>query len=145
MRGEFIDVGGARLYYWATGTRGGGEPIVLLHGFPTSSHLWARMAGCLPEGHRVLVVDLLGFGRSDRPRGRPLGVRAHAERVIELLEQETGHKALLDPKPMQIGDVPETFADISAIERDHGFAPKTSIDEGVPRFVAWYRDYHGLK
>ena len=66
-------------------------------------------------------------------------------RVIELLEQETGHKALLDPKPMQIGDVPETFADISAIERDHGFAPRTSIDEGVPRFVAWYRDYHGLK
>jgi len=66
-------------------------------------------------------------------------------RVIELLERETGHKALLDPKPMQIGDVPETFADISAIERDHGFAPRTSIDEGVPRFVAWYRDYHGLK
>ena len=86
MRGEFIDVGGARLYYWATGSRGGGEPIVLLHGFPSSSHLWARMTGCLPDGHRVIVVDLLGFGRSDRPRGRPLGVRAHAERVIELLD-----------------------------------------------------------
>jgi len=65
-------------------------------------------------------------------------------RVIELLEQETGKKALLDPKPMQPGDVPETFADISAIERDHGFAPATSIDEGVPRFVAWYREYHRL-
>jgi UDP-glucuronate 4-epimerase len=45
---------------------------------------------------------------------------------------------------MQIGDVPETFADISAIERDHGFHPSTSIDEGVPRFVKWYRDYHRL-
>jgi UDP-glucuronate 4-epimerase len=66
-------------------------------------------------------------------------------RVVELLEQETGRKALLDPKPMQIGDVRETFADISAIERDHGFEPVTSIDEGVPRFVAWYRDYHRLK
>lgn len=65
-------------------------------------------------------------------------------RVIELLEQETGRKALLDPMPMQIGDVRETFADISAIERDHGFVPRTTIDEGVPRFVAWYRDYHGL-
>jgi UDP-glucuronate 4-epimerase len=65
-------------------------------------------------------------------------------RVIELLEQETGKKALLDPKPMQPGDVPETFADISAIERDHGFAPATSIDEGVPKFVAWYREYHQL-
>jgi UDP-glucuronate 4-epimerase len=66
-------------------------------------------------------------------------------RVVELLERETGRKALLDPKPMQAGDVRETFADISAIERDHGFKPETSIDEGVPRFVAWYRDYHGLK
>jgi UDP-glucuronate 4-epimerase len=65
-------------------------------------------------------------------------------RVIELLEQETGRKALLDPQPMQIGDVKETFADISAIERDHGFTPTVSIEEGVPRFVAWYRDYHGI-
>ena len=66
-------------------------------------------------------------------------------RVVELLEQETGRKALLDPKPMQGGDVRETFADISAIERDHGFEPRTSIDEGVPRFVAWYKEYHGIK
>jgi UDP-glucuronate 4-epimerase len=66
-------------------------------------------------------------------------------RVVELLERETGRKALLDPKPMQAGDVRETFADISAIERDHGFRPETSIDEGVPQFVAWYRDYHGLR
>lgn len=65
-------------------------------------------------------------------------------RVVELLEQETGRKALPNPMPMQIGDVKETFADISAIERDHGFQPKTTIDEGVPRFVAWYREYHGL-
>ena len=65
-------------------------------------------------------------------------------RVVELLEQEIGRKALLDPKPMQAGDVRETSADISAIERDHGFQPSTSIDEGVPRFVRWYRDYHGL-
>jgi len=66
-------------------------------------------------------------------------------RVVDILEQETGRKALLDPMPMQVGDVRETFADISAIERDHGFAPLTSIDEGVPRFVAWYKDYHGIK
>jgi UDP-glucuronate 4-epimerase len=65
-------------------------------------------------------------------------------RVVELLEQETGRKALCDPQPMQIGDVKQTFADISAIERDHGFKPSTTIDEGVPRFVAWYREYHGF-
>ena len=63
-------------------------------------------------------------------------------RVVELLEEATGKKALLDPQPMQPGDVQETFADISAIERDHGFHPGTTIDEGVPRFVDWYREYH---
>ena len=65
-------------------------------------------------------------------------------RVVELLEKETGRKALLDPKPMQVGDVRETFADISAIERDHGFKPSTRIDDGVPQFIDWYRHYHGL-
>ncbi len=86
MRGEFVEAGGARLYTYAAGTRGGGEPVVLLHGFPTSSHLWAKVAGCLPAGHRVVLVDLLGYGRSDRPRGLPLTLRAHAERVVELLD-----------------------------------------------------------
>ena len=65
-------------------------------------------------------------------------------RVVELLERETGRSALLDPKPMQVGDVRETFADISAIERDHGFSPTTRIDDGVPKFVNWYREYHAL-
>lgn len=65
-------------------------------------------------------------------------------RVVALLEQATGRTATLEPLPMQVGDVAETFADISAIARDHGFQPATSIDEGVPRFVDWYRDYHGV-
>jgi UDP-glucuronate 4-epimerase len=63
-------------------------------------------------------------------------------RLVQLLEEATGSKALLDPQPMQPGDVKDTFADISAIERDLGFAPTTTIDEGVPNFVAWYREYH---
>ena len=63
-------------------------------------------------------------------------------RVVSLLEQATGREALLSPEPMQPGDVPDTFADISAIRRDHGFEPATSIDEGVPKFVEWYRGYH---
>jgi len=65
-------------------------------------------------------------------------------RVVDLLEEATGRKAQLDPLPMQPGDVRDTFADISAIERDHGFKPVTTIDEGVPRFVEWYREYHRL-
>ena len=57
MRGEFLDVGGARLYYYAAGTRGGGEPLVLIHGFPTSSHLWQDLVPLLPDGRRVVVPD----------------------------------------------------------------------------------------
>ena len=65
-------------------------------------------------------------------------------RVIELLEAETGRKAELEFLPMQKGDVTDTFADISAIQRDHGFEPRTRIDEGVPLFVEWYRNYFGV-
>jgi pimeloyl-ACP methyl ester carboxylesterase len=86
MRGEFIDVGGARLYYYAAGTRGAGEPVVFLHGFPTSSHLWADVIPQMPDGHRLVVVDLLGYGRSDRPLGRAVGIRGHGERVVGLLD-----------------------------------------------------------
>nr|WP_166177845.1 SDR family NAD(P)-dependent oxidoreductase [Altererythrobacter segetis] len=65
-------------------------------------------------------------------------------RMIELLEQSCGCKADFDFQPMQPGDVPETFADISAIQQDLGFQPGTAIDVGVPRFVDWYRRYHRL-
>jgi UDP-glucuronate 4-epimerase len=65
-------------------------------------------------------------------------------RVIELLEQATGRRAIIDPKPLQPGDVRETFADISAIHEDLCFTPTTKIDEGVPKFVSWYRTYHRI-
>jgi UDP-glucuronate 4-epimerase len=65
-------------------------------------------------------------------------------RMIGLIEQACGREADRRLMPMQPGDVRDTYADISAIQRDLGFAPTTRIDEGVPRFVAWYRDYHGL-
>lgn len=86
MRGEFLDVGGARLYYYAAGTRGGGEPVVFLHGFPTSGHLWSEVVSHVPAGHRVVVADLLGHGRSDRPGDHALTLRAHADRVVALLD-----------------------------------------------------------
>lgn len=86
MRGEFLDVGGARLYYYAAGTRGGGEPLVLIHGFPTSSHLWQDLVPLLPEGRRVVVMDLLGYGRSDPPGALTLDIKAHADRLLILLD-----------------------------------------------------------
>lgn len=86
MRGEFVEVGGGRLYYYATGTRGAGEPVVLLHGFPTSSHLWSQVAPLLPAGHRVVVLDLLGYGRSDPVDKSDVGPAGHAARVLQLLD-----------------------------------------------------------
>ena len=65
-------------------------------------------------------------------------------RVIGIIEEACGRKAQIDMQDMQKGDVPRTFADIDAIAADHGFAPKTTADEGFPRFVAWFRRYHGL-
>jgi UDP-glucuronate 4-epimerase len=65
-------------------------------------------------------------------------------RMIELIEAACGRKAERRLLPMQAGDVRDTYADISAIERDLGFRPTTRIDVGVPRFVDWYRSYHGL-
>ncbi len=62
-------------------------------------------------------------------------------RMISLLEEACGRKAVLDLLPMQPGDVPETYADISAIRRDLGFAPSTPLDTGIPGFVDWFRDY----
>jgi pimeloyl-ACP methyl ester carboxylesterase len=87
MRGEFLDLSGARLYYYAAGTRGAGVPVVFIHGFPTSGHLWSDVVSLMPSGHRIVVVDLLGYGRSDRPAKRAVDVRAHAMRMLELLDE----------------------------------------------------------
>jgi UDP-glucuronate 4-epimerase len=64
--------------------------------------------------------------------------------MIGLLEESLARKAEIELLPMQPGDVPATYADIAAISRDFGFRPRTPIAEGIPKFVAWYRDYHGL-
>ena len=64
--------------------------------------------------------------------------------MIAVLEQACGRKAELEFLPLQPGDVPETLADISAIQRDLGFAPSTRIEIGVPAFVDWYKAYQRL-
>lgn len=87
MRGEFVDVGGVRLYYYAAGTRGAGDPIVLVHGFGTSSLLWRGLIPLLPSGRRIVAADLLGYGRSDRPYSSSLTSAAHADRLRGLLAE----------------------------------------------------------
>jgi len=62
---------------------------------------------------------------------------------IGVLERELGRTAIRQLEPMQPGDVPATFADIDDSRRDLGFDPKTGIEEGLARFVRWYKDYNG--
>jgi UDP-glucuronate 4-epimerase len=61
--------------------------------------------------------------------------------VIERVLGRTAEKHYLD---MQPGDVPATFADVDDLSADVGFKPATPIEQGVERFVAWYREYYGL-
>jgi UDP-glucuronate 4-epimerase len=65
-------------------------------------------------------------------------------RLVQVLERATGRRALIEYAPMQPGDVYETYADIALSTAELGYVPTTTIDEGIPRFVDWYRAYHGL-
>ena len=65
--------------------------------------------------------------------------------LIEVLENCLGRKAEKTFLPMQPGDVPATFADVSDLTRDVGFKPSTSIEEGVRRFTDWYMDYYNYQ
>ncbi|MEQ8423674.1 MAG: GDP-mannose 4,6-dehydratase [Cyclobacteriaceae bacterium] len=63
-------------------------------------------------------------------------------KFIEVLEEKIGKKAIKNFMPIQPGDVPETYADIEALEQAVGFRPSTSIEVGVGKFVDWYREYY---
>ncbi len=64
------------------------------------------------------------------------------ETFITTLEQLLGRKAIRDYQPMQMGDVPDTYASIVRLRAATGFAPSTPLAEGLARFVEWYRDYY---
>jgi UDP-glucuronate 4-epimerase len=63
-------------------------------------------------------------------------------KYIEVLEQCLGKKAEKLMLPLQAGDVPETYADVDDLVRDTGFKPATTVEDGIAKFVAWYRDYY---
>jgi UDP-glucuronate 4-epimerase len=63
-------------------------------------------------------------------------------RYIEVLERNLGKRAQMNLLPMQPGDVPITRADVTDLERDFGYHPGTTIEEGVARFIEWYRGYY---
>jgi UDP-glucuronate 4-epimerase len=63
-------------------------------------------------------------------------------RYIRVLEQCLGRKAQLELLPMQPGDMPATYANVDALAQDVGFQPHTAVEEGVKRFVDWYKEYY---
>lgn len=85
-----------------------------------------------PQGDVPAQVYNLGNHRSEKLTD-----------FIALLEDALGKKAEVNLMPMQQGDVKETYADIEASRRDLGFEPATSIKDGIPQFIDWYRRYHG--
>jgi UDP-glucuronate 4-epimerase len=65
-------------------------------------------------------------------------------RFIEVLEETLGMQAEKNLLPLQLGDVPATYADVDDLMRDVGFKPATTIEEGIGKFVKWYRSYYGV-
>jgi UDP-glucuronate 4-epimerase len=63
---------------------------------------------------------------------------------IEAIENELGKKAIKEFLPLQPGDVPATFADVSDLVRDVGYKPNTSVAEGVKKFIEWYKKYYNI-
>ena len=63
-RSQYVEVDGLRLHYLEQGS---GDPVLMLHGWPTSSYLWRNIIGAVGEGNRAIALDLPGFGRSEKP------------------------------------------------------------------------------
>jgi UDP-glucuronate 4-epimerase len=119
-----------------------GEPITLYDGgalrrdFTYIDDIVAGVLGCL-----------------DRPPDGPLPARVlnignhHSELVstlVSLLEQALGRRAILRDAPRPLADVEETFAAIDSIAALTGFAPRTPLAEGIPRFAAWFQEWHRI-
>ena len=80
--------------------------------------------------YRASVYEVFNLGESRT---------VELNELIALLEKELGRRALIDRKPMQPGDVPQTFADISKARRLLGYNPQTQIEDGIHRFVQWFQ------
>jgi UDP-glucuronate 4-epimerase len=107
-----------------------------------------RVVERIPQPNPEWSGELLGPGTSSAPyRIYNIGNNdpAELEEFITILEDKLGRKAKRNLLRMQQGDVPATFADVADLERDIGFKPKTSLREGIGRFVDWYLEYYGWK
>lgn len=102
---------------------------------------------------RVPSPDLAWNGREPDPSSSPAPYRIYnignnnsvqLERFIEVIEDNLGKKAIKEYGPLQPGDVPNTYADIDDLGQDVDFCPKTKIEQGIPRFIDWYKSYYSV-
>ncbi len=107
-----------------------------------------RILDRAPQGDPQWSGEHPDFSRSRAPwrlynigNSRPVDVGE----VLRLIEAAAGRSAQRELVPMHPGDVAETCADVAELEREFGFRPNTPIEEGVRRFVAWYRDHEGIE
>lgn len=134
-----------------------GEPLnVFNHGRHKRSFTYVDdiVAGVVRALDRVPRIDDAWNGANPDPassgvapyRLYNIGSRESVEllRYIQVLERCLGRKAELRMLPLQAGDVPATEADCDDLARDMGYAPRVSVEEGVEKFVAWYREYYGV-
>ncbi|HXA21872.1 MAG TPA: NAD-dependent epimerase/dehydratase family protein [Acetobacteraceae bacterium] len=119
-----------------------GEPITVYEGgrlrrdFTYIDDIVAGVVGCLdhpPVGPLPARVLNIGNHRSEA-----------VSTLVALLEQSLGRRAILRDAPRPAADVQETFASVDAIAALAGFAPATTLADGIPRFVAWFKAWHGL-
>jgi len=94
--------------------------------------------GVVPEGDSLSPVApfrIVNIGNSDKVRLLDF---------VDAIEESLGKKAIRNYMPMQIGDVPATWADASLLQTLTGYRPQTDFRDGIARFVAWFREYYGL-
>jgi UDP-glucuronate 4-epimerase len=130
-------------YYAFARAIAAGEPITVYDGgrlrrdFTYIDDIVRGVLGALdrpPEGR--VPARLLNIGNH---RTEEVGT------LVRLLEHALGTRAVIRDAPRPEADVEETFADVDAIAALTGFAPRTTLAEGVPRFVAWFRAFHGAR
>ncbi|MGH8645720.1 MAG: NAD-dependent epimerase [Gammaproteobacteria bacterium] len=107
-----------------------------------------RCIDTVPKGNRAWTGDAPDPGSSNAPyRLYNIGNNnpVHLMHFIEVLETCLGKKAEKKLLPLQPGDVPDTYADVDDLARDLGYRPSTTVEEGVARFVEWYKDFYGIR
>jgi len=92
-----------------------------------------RVINRVPGGDGAVPAAIYNIGA-----GKPVEIMD----FIHTLENALNKKAIINYAPMQPGDVTETWADCSALERDTGFSPQTNLSDGIQKFVAWYKKYY---